>query len=286
MPELAYLNGEFMAIEEAMVPVEDRGLQFGDSLYEVVRLYGGEPFRLGPHLDRMRRGAEVIGMDLAAAGDLDEIMQELALRSNLDTAFLYLQVTRGVCPRNHLIPEDLDPTVIATARKLEAIPEEKYSRGSVAFTRPDLRWARRDVKATTLLPNIMSRSEAIKRGGYDAVHYEEDGTITEGSVSNFFCVIDGVIRTHPANERILSGISRATVLECAEDLDIPYRESPFSIDELMEDATEAFFSDTYSEVMPVTHVDGEGIGDGAPGPIAQRLRAAFRDVVRRETGSA
>ncbi len=285
MPELAYLDGDYMSIEEAQVPVEDRGLQFGDSLYEVVRLYEGEPFRLGPHMDRMRRGAEVIGLNLAAAGDLERIMRDLAEKSELDTAFIYLQVTRGVCPRNHLIPDELEPTIIATARKLQPIPEEKYSRGSVAFTRPDLRWARRDVKATTLLPNIMSRSYAINRGGYDAVHYEEDGTITEGSVSNFFCVIDDVVRTHPADERILAGISRATVLECAEALDISYEERAFTVKDLFEGASEAFFSDTYSEVMPVHQVDGKDIGQGRPGPVAQELRSAFRDVVRRETGT-
>ncbi len=283
MPAVAYLNGEFMPIEEAMVPIEDRGLQFGDSLYEVARLYGGRPFRLKQHLARMKRGADIIGLKLERAGDLEKVVMELAERSQMDTAFVYLQVTRGVAPRNHAIPDDLEPTVIATVREITLIHERIYERGALAFTTPDLRWARRDVKATTLLPNIMSRTEAMGRGGYDAIHYEEDGTVTEGSVSNLLSVIDGVIRTHPTDHRILPGISRATTLECAQALGLPYREEAFTLDEMFA-ASEVFFSDTYSEVMPLRQVDGRTIGEGRPGPVAQKLRAAFRRVVQEETG--
>lgn len=283
MPEIAYLDGEFMPIEQARIPIEDRGLQFGDSLYEVVRLYGGRPFRLVQHLARMRRGAEVIGLDIERAGDLEGMMRELASRCQLDTAFVYLQVTRGVMPRNHVIPDELEPTVIATARELQTIDERKFERGGFALTMPDLRWARRDVKATTLLPNIMSRTRAIKAGAYDAIHFEPDGTVTEGSVSNLFSVIDGVIRTHPTGHKILPGISRATVLECAEELGLACREEAFTLDE-MYDAEEVFFADTYSEVMPIRRVDDVTIGNGRPGPIAMKLREAFREVVKKETG--
>ncbi|MFO8059390.1 MAG: aminotransferase class IV [Bacillota bacterium] len=283
MPELAYLNGKFMHIQEAMVPIEDRGLQFGDSLYEVVRLYGGRPFRLKQHLARMRRGAEVIGLDIERAGNLEEILAELARRSHVETAFIYLQVTRGVSPRNHVIPSDLQPTVIATVRGITPLHERTYERGGIAFTAPDLRWARRDVKATTLLPNIMSRTQAMNRGGYDAIHYEEDETVTEGSVSSLFCVIDGVIRTHPADHHVLPGITRAAVLECAENLNLAYREEAFTLDDMF-GASDVFFADTYSEILPLREVDGKSIGEGRPGPIAQKLHSAFRELVQEETG--
>ncbi len=284
MPELAYVNGEIMPVEEAVISIEDRGMQFGDSLYEVVRLYDGRPFRMKEHIDRMRRGAEVIGLDLSKAGDLEEILDELIQRAGLKTAFVYLQVTRGVTPRNHVIPDDLTPTVIATVRHLEELSEERYVRGSRAFTRLDERWARRDVKATTLLPNILSRSYAVGKGGYDAIHYEEDGTVTEGSVSNLFCVIGGVIRTHPTGKKILPGISRATVLQLIEKMQMPFAEQAFTVAEMM-DASEVFFADTYSEVMPVVQIDSQTIGDGKPGPVAKKLKKAFRRVVIAETGA-
>ncbi len=283
MPEVAYLNGKFMPIEEALVPIEDRGLQFGDSLYEVARLYGGRPFRLKQHLQRMKQGAEVIGLHLERAGDLEKVVLGLAKRSQMDTAFVYLQVTRGVAPRNHVIPDELQPTVIGTVREIVPMHQSMYDRGGRGFTTPDLRWARRDIKATTLLPNIMSRTEAMGKGGFDAIHYEEDGTVTEGSVSSLFSVIDGVIRTHPADHHVLPGISRATVLECAQRLDLPYREEAFTLDEMF-DASEVFFSDTYSEILPLRQVDGRTIGEGRPGPVAQKLLSAFRQVVQKETG--
>ncbi len=284
MPELAYVNGEFMPIEEAVVPIEDRGMQFGDSLYEVVRLYDGKPFRLKEHLDRMRRGAEVINLNLEAAGDLEAVLNELIERAQIDTAFVYWQVTRGVAPREHTIPDDLTPVVIATVQEMQEIDESKYQKGSRAFTQPDQRWARRDVKATTLLPNIMARTYAINRGGYGAILYEDDGKVTEGAVSNVFCVINGVIRTHPTDHSVLPGISRATALECAEKLDLPYVEKSFTVQEMM-DASEVFFTDTYCEVMPVVEIDSQVIGDGSPGPVAAKLKKAFRQVVIEETGA-
>lgn len=284
MPELAYLNGAFMPIEDAMIPIEDRGLQFGDSLYEVIRLYNGIPFRPEAHIARMKRGATAIYLDIEAAGNMEAIIHELAERSRLDSAFIYLQVTRGAAPRNHVIPDHLRPMAMATARKMQPIPEDTYEQGRTAVSAPDLRWARRDIKATTLLPNVLARTRAAEQGAYDAILHEKNGTVTEGSSSNLFAVIGGVIRTHPADQGVLPGISRATILECARKLDMECREESFFLD-MLYSASEVFFSDTYCELMPVIEVDGRVIGEGRPGPVAKKLRAAFRETVDKETGA-
>ncbi|MFP4200720.1 MAG: aminotransferase class IV [Clostridia bacterium] len=284
MAELAYLNGEYMPIESAKVPIEDRGLQFGDSLYEVIRLYGGKPFRSRDHLERMRAGAQVVGFPADALDALPGVIEELASRCGLDDAFVYLQVTRGVYPRVHAAPDEARPTVIATVRAFERLPEEMYRVGSISFTEPDIRWGRRDVKATTLLPNILAATRVQNRGGYDAVLVERDGTVTEGTVSNLFAVIDGAVQTHPLGPRILAGISRKVTLEAAEELDLDSKEEAFEEGDLWR-ASELFFTNTYCEVLPVVRVDGQPIGDGLPGPVAKRLRKQFRLIVKQETGA-
>ncbi len=285
MGELAYLNGNYMPIECAKIPVEDRGLQFGDSLYEVIRLYGGAPFRAGGHLERMRAGARVVGLPEDCIDVLPEVVEELARRSGFGDAFVYIQVTRGVCPRIHAFPSGLQPTVIGTVRPFDRLPEELYVEGATAYAEPDIRWGRRDVKATTLLPNILAATRVARKGGYDAVLVEEDGTITEGTVSNLFAVIDGILRTHPVGERILSGITRAAVIEAASNKGVEVLEESFRIQDL-DRATELFFTNTYCEVLPVVRVDDHVVGEGAPGPVSRTLLEGFRDIVRRETGSA
>jgi len=281
MPELAYVNGEYLPIEDACISINDRGFLFGDSLYEVARLYDGRFFRLDEHLERMRRGATAIGLDVPF-DRLREAMLELARRSGLKQAFVYAQVTRGVAPRGHAIPAGLSPTMVATVRPMDPMPEELYRQGVRAVTRPDLRWGRRDIKATTLLPNILDKTDAQKLGCYDAIHYEEDGTVTEGSVCNVLGVFDGVLRTHPTGHRILSGISRDAVLECATELGIDVDETPFLVEDIPA-AEELFFSDTYCELINIVEVDGRPVGNGTPGPVGERLREAFRNLVKVET---
>ncbi len=284
MPELAYLNGEYLPIESAKVSVEDRGMQFGDSLYEVVRLYDGVPFRAREHLERMRAGAEVVDLPPDALSGLPMVIEELAGRSQMADAFVYLQVTRGACPRIHAAPDEIEPTIIGTVRPFDRLPKRLYRKGAAAYTEPDIRWGRRDVKATTLLPNILAATRVQKKGGYDAVFVEDDGTVTEGTVSNLFAVIDGVIRTHPVGPRILAGVTRAAVVEAAEHLELPLREEAFTREELRV-ASELFFTNTYCEVLPVVRVDDAEIGTGEPGPLARDLLGAFREIVQRETGT-
>ncbi len=272
-----------MPIEQAMVPVEDRGMQFGDSLYEVVRLYGGVPFRDRGHLERMQAGANVVGFETDFIAQLREVIGVLASRSGLDDAFVYLQVTRGVCPRIHAAPDGLEPTVIATVRAFDRLPGILYRKGASAYTEPDIRWGRRDVKATTLLPNILAATRVQKKGGYDAVFFEEDRVVTEGTVSNLFAVIDGEIRTHPVGAKILAGITRGATIEAAGRAGLNVREEAFTLEDLWH-AEELFFTNTYCEVLPVVTVDERTIGEGSPGPVAGTLLEHFKNIVREETG--
>ncbi len=232
----------------------------------------------------MRAGAQVVGFPADALDELPGVIEELSSRCDLDDAFVYLQVTRGVYPRVHAAPDDPHPTVIGTVRAFERLPEEMYHDGSVSFTEPDIRWGRRDVKATTLLPNILAATRVQKKGGYDAVLIDRGGTVTEGTVSNLFAVIDGVVRTHPLGARILAGISRKVTLEAAGKLGLEVREHAFEETDLPR-ASELFFTNTYCEVLPVVRVNDQPIGDGLVGPMAKKLLTEFRRIVEAEAGS-
>ncbi|MDP2858414.1 MAG: aminotransferase class IV [Bacillota bacterium] len=284
MPDICYLNGEFLPIEDAYVHIEDRGFQFGDSLYEVVRMYDGVPFRASQHLDRLFRGLEFIQLEIPyQKEDLLEIFDEAAKRSGHSTAFIYLQVTRGSAgPRSHVFVPGYKPTVVITVRPVEPIPEPVREAGLKAITHPDWRWANNHVKATTLLPNILIRTKVSRLGCYDAVLYREDGYITEGTVSNFFAILNGVLRTHPLTGRILAGITRMSVLEIAKAQGIPFEERAIQTDEVYH-ASEAFFADTYGEVIPIVDIDGHAIGTGKAGPLAMQIWRAFREMVKKET---
>lgn len=285
VPDIAFLNGKFLPIEEAYVHIEDRGYQFGDSLYEVVRSYGGVPFRASKHLDRLFRGLDFIGLESPySKEEFLRIFDEAMKRSGLETpAFIYLQVTRGSGgPRFHVVRPGYKPAVVITVRGVEPLKESAREAGLKAITHPDWRWPKCYVKATTLLPNILIRTKADQLGCYDAVLYRDDGCITEGTVSNFFAVINGVLRTHPESDRILSGITRAAVIEAAKAKAVPIEERAIRVDEVYW-ASEAFFSDTYGEVIPIVEIDGKKIGEGRSGPVAMGLWRAFRETVAKET---
>lgn len=286
MPSIAYLNGRFLPIEEASVNIEDRGLQFGDSLYEVIRLYGGKPYRARQHLARLYRGLQMIDLDPGLTREqFESIVNETAQRAGLSEAFIYVQITRGVMPRNHPIPKErLKPNIILTCRPSERYSTETRKKGVTAITHPDIRWQWCSIKATTLLANVLMRTKAVNAGHYDAILHE-DGFITEGTVCNVFAVIDGVIRTHPLDGRILEGVSRGAVLEVARAAGVPVEEQAFSLNDLAR-ASEVFFTDTGCEVMSVVQVDGRPVGDGRPGPVATALWSGVNELIKKECGLA
>lgn len=275
---MLYLNGSFLPIEDGRVSVEDRGFQFGDGVYEVIRVYGGVAFRLDRHLKRLRESLD--GVRIPPPEPLEriaEVCRELIRRGPGD-AQIYLQVTRGAAPRAHAFPGEIRPTFAAYIREARRYPDEKsFALVSV----PDIRWSRCNLKTICLLPNLLAKQTAVEAGGDEGLFVREDGTVTEGTSSNAFFVLDGRLRTHPAGPRILDGVTRVAVLEVASELGLDVELRAVTIDEARK-ADEIFMTGTLTEVMPATRLDGKPLGEGRPGPVSLRLRTAFREKVERE----
>ncbi len=278
MNNLILFNDTFIPRNEARVDIDDRGYQFGDGIYEVVRLYDGEPFLMDEHLVRLERSATELGMSLgfsrqALSARLDELFQ----KTGVGTGTVYIQVTRGVHPRvQEFPPADLPVQWLAYCREL-ARPSEKLKNGvSVALT-PDIRWLRCDIKSVNLLPNILGRQAATGKGCYEAVQHR-DGIVTEGAFSNVYRIANGTVFTHPANNFILNGVTRRKILELCEEAGIPVREETFSTDELLA-ADEVFLTSTTNEVMPVVAIDGQAVGNGSPGELTCRLQDLYEAAI-------
>lgn len=275
---LVYLNGEYVPLAEARIPVDDRGFLFADGVYEVVRVYGGRPFLMDAHLQRLREGLAALriadpgieGLGLVA----ELLLDENALRSR--DATIYIQVTRGAAPRAHAFPPTgTPPTVYLAAKPFEQHAAASSRDGAAAITVPDTRWSRCDIKSVSLLPNVLANQAAKEAGAFEAL-FVRDGIVIEGSHSNLFAVMDGTLVTYPACNYILAGITRRHVIGLAEALGIPVALAPIPLSRLFT-AAELFLTGTTTEVLPVTRVDGRDIGDGRPGPITRSLQRAFRE---------
>lgn len=280
MSTVVYLNGRYLPLAEATVPVEDRGFLFGDGIYEVVRAYAGRPFAMTAHLQRLRRSAGAIRLQLPAT-DLATVATELLARNDLSrsNATIYIQVTRGhPGPRVHAFPTTVvPPTVLVIARPLPALDPELWSQGVTAITCPDQRWGRCDIKAIGLLPNVLAKQQAVDAGVHEAL-LVRDGLVVEGATSNLFAVSGGEIHTHPADQRILAGVTRQAVIDQACRAGIPVHEQPISASELQA-ADEVFITSTISEVLGVVRIDGQTIGNGRPGPLTRNLHAALMALI-------
>jgi D-alanine transaminase len=277
-----YLNGEFLPKDEARVPVDDRGFLFADGVYEVIRVYAGQPYELDEHLARLARGLRALQIGFR---DLDAI--EHAARRLLDenrvhgAGAIYIQVTRGAAPREHRFPpRGTAPTVYVSARDYDPHPERFWEDGVEAITAPDIRWARCDIKSISLLPNILANEAAHAADTFEAI-LVRDGAITEGSHSNVWGVRDGRLLTYPACNYILAGMTRARVFELARELGIHAAEDVIYAHEL-HDLDELFLTGTTTEIMPVVRVDGRDIVDAEPGPITRTLIRAFNDGLPRQ----
>lgn len=286
MPELACVNGQVMPISEAKIPIEDRGLQFGDSIYEVIRAYSGHLWLFDRHMQRLKMSLDEIGIEGVKLEEVEAQVKMLLKRSGIGDAIVYLQITRGVAPRSHVIPRNITPNVIITVRHIPQTPEELYTTGVKAVLLNETRWARRDIKSTNLLPNILALNEARRRGAFEAIFVEQaDGTVTEGTHTNVFAVVDGVLRTPPADHRILHGVTREFVIELAAREGIEVNISPLPVTELME-AEEVFLTGTLVEILGVTVLENKMVGSGTVGTITKRLHRAFREEVRKAIESA
>lgn len=271
-----YLDGRFLPAAEARVSVLDRGFLFGDGVYEVVPVYGGHLFRLGQHLDRLAASLSAVRIrDPLGRAGWETLFAELARRAGQGDHAVYLQITRGAdVRRDHVYPPDLKPTVFAMSSPLTGPPAEHLARGLSVSTLEDIRWDRCDIKAATLLANVMLRQAAREQGADDAVLMRH-GFALEGTASSLFVVNNGVLRTPPKSRHLLPGVTRDLVLELAQDNGLPCREE--SIPELtLRQADEIWLASSTREVVPVTRLDGRSVGAGMTGPVWQQMHEWFQ----------
>jgi len=277
MPRIAYVNGRYAQHAEAGVHVEDRGYQFADGVYEVCLVVNGVFWDEDGHLARLDRSlaALSIGKPMTKRA-LRLVMGALLRKNRLKNALVYLQVTRGVAPRNHPFPEKPpEPSLVMTAKRFDLAKAEKQARSGISvITAPDIRWGRVDIKSVSLLPNVLAKETARQAGAQEA-WLVKDGKITEGASSNAWIVTsDGDIVTHPLCHEILGGITRQGVMECAAALQMKVIERPFTAEEASS-AAEAFLTSATTLVTPIVRIDGKAVGDGKPGNVAKRLREAY-----------
>jgi len=279
MPNIAWLNGKFLPLEEATVSIEDRGFQFGDGIYEVIRVYGGRPFRLDEHLSRLAQSAQAISIPLTIeAKEWKAFIREGLERSTYSECKVYIQVTRGVAPREHLFPETTRPTIVMTFREMADLPARLNQQGVPVITLPDLRWARCSVKSLNLLPNILAKQQANEAGAFEAL-FIKDGMVTEGTSSNVILVKDEAFLTPALSEQLLAGVTRQAVLELARNDGKVVEERPVKEEELKQ-ADELFLIGTTIEVLPITILDGVSVGNGAPGEVTKQMRKKFRALIQ------
>jgi D-alanine transaminase len=277
MPDLAYVNGEIMPIENAVVPIEDRGYQFGDGVYEFVASYEGRLFMLEAHLDRLERSMRELAFDPISRSEIKAAIIDLSRRSGYPRAGIYIQISRGVAPRNHAITPNMPPQIIMTIRPVNEIPADKRKNGATAITVKDTRWERCDIKTVQLLANSLAKQKALDAGCDDAIFVSDQGIVREGTSSNLFIAAGGRLTTHPLTDYILPGITRMVILNICKDADLDVEESFFGTDVLM-GADEVFLTGTVTELLPVVRIDGKSIGGGKVGPISRRLY----DLLRRQ----
>ena len=274
MPDLAFVNGKFLPLAQAAVSVEDRGFQFGDGIYEVIRTYGGRPFMAEAHLSRLNRSAQALGLTQPyTSEEWMRHIRDAIEQADFPEAKIYLQITRGVAPRDHAYAPDLAPTVVMTVRELHPLSRSVQSAGVDAVTIEDIRWGRCDIKSVNLLANVLARQQARQDHVFETI-LVKDGKVTEGAVSNVMIVLNGTIVTAPEGPRILSGVTRAVVLEIAAREGFPVQERYCSQQE-MYGAAEVFLTGTTVEILGVVRIDGRPIGTGKPGPITERLAKRF-----------
>ncbi|HET7060955.1 MAG TPA: D-amino acid aminotransferase [Nitrosospira sp.] len=267
---MIYLNGKFMPIEEARIPVLDRGFIFGDGVYEVIPVYSHKPFRLPEHLERLQHSLDGIRLrNPHSDSEWSALVQQLIDLNESDDQSLYLHVTRGVARRDHAFPKDVPPTVFMMSNPLLAPPQELLETGVAAITAADNRWLRCDIKSISLLPNVLLRQTAIDSGAVETVLFR-DGFMTEGAASNIFVVKNETLLAPPKNNLMLPGITYDVVLELVDAHQIRHEVRAVSEYEVRT-ADEILLTSSTREIMPITLLDGKPVGNGRPGLVFEVL---------------
>lgn len=276
-----WINGQFVPESEAKLSIFDRGVLFGDGVYEVAAVFQGRLLDADLHLARLTRSLGEIGMPAPLANERWlEVMQELATTNGIDEGLVYLQVTRGEAERDFPFPATVKPSAFAYARP-KRLSDDPNAGGIAVHVVPDLRWLRCDIKSTSMLAQVLAKQAARAAGTYEAMMHE-DGLVTEGGSSTLWMVKDGVLHTRPLSSDILAGITRDVAILLAGELGIRLEQRAFTVDEARS-ADECFLTSATSFVLPITRIDDTVVGGGTPGPVTSRLREAYLDRARRLT---
>ena len=276
MVQMIYLNGQLMPLEQATIPVLDRGFIFGDGVYEVIPVYSRRPFRLAEHLRRLQHSLD--GISLKNPHSADEwkvLLQQLIAHNDGADQYLYLHITRGVAKRDHAFPQHVTPTVFLMSSPLSPPPAALKASGVSAITAQDNRWLRCDIKAISLLPNVLLRQQAVTAGAMETILLR-DGFMTEGAASNIFVVQNGVLRAPPKNHLMLPGITYDLILELAAADHIPSQVGAVP-EAAVRGADELWLTSSTREVLPITRLDGAPIGQGQPGPLFKRMDVLYQN---------
>ena len=279
-----YLNGEFLPLNEARVPVMDRGFLFGDGVYEVVPVYSRRPFRLAEHLARLQCSLDGIRLDNPHTdAEWAALIERIVESGASDDQSIYIQVSRGpMAVRNHAFPKTVTPTVFIMGEPMQTPPAEQREKGVAAVSAQDIRWLRCDLKVTSLLANCLLRQMAIDAGCMETLLFR-NGYLSEGAASNIFMVKNGVLLAPPKSHLMLAGITYDVVLELAEANDLPHRVVDIDEEEVL-DADELWLTSSTKEVLPIVTLDGRPVGSGdhagRPGPVFARMHAWYQDFKR------
>ena len=280
MSRIAYIDGVYQPLNMPGILVEDRGYQFADGVYEVCALRSGKLLDEARHLDRLDYSLAALDMPPPMSrAALQQVMRETLRRNRVRDGILYMQVSRGVAPREHMFNPDLKPVLVITARPIAADRRAQIMKKGISVVSvPDQRWARCDIKSISLLPNVLARQSARNAKVQEAWQIDGQGMVTEGAATNAWIVdAKGVLRTRPASHEILNGIVRQVLLDCVADLGMKFEEKPFSLKEALA-AKECFSTASTMSVFPVIEIDGQKIGAGKPGEVAKMLSDAYDAV--------
>ena len=280
MSRIAYVNGLYLSHLEAAVHIDDRGFQFSDGVYEVISVNSGKLVDLDLHLHRLEYSLNQLNIDMPiSGGSLVIVINEVLRRNHVKSGIIYLQITRGQAQRNHSYPKGLKPTLVITARHFSLSPKTLREKGVSVITTTDLRWKRCDIKSISLLPNILAKQLAVENNAFEAWLVNEEGVITEGSSSNAWILGDNNnLITHKLDQSILSGVTRTTIINLCNRLNIKVDESTFTVDDAKK-SREAFVTSSTAFILPVVSIDGSLIGDGKPGPVFQKLDSEYRNYL-------
>lgn len=278
MESLANLNGDMMPLADVKISALDRGFLFGDAVYEVLRVYQGKPWLMDEHMARLGQSLEAIRIRGVDIGTIHRRVMDTIKAGSFREAMVYIQITRGAAPRKHPFPAGIKPLEFMYVRQYDDGYATDRQNGASVITQPDIRWDRCDIKSTNLLGNVLAMQAATEANCMEALLYLPDGTLTEGSHTSFFGVLNGKLLTAPNSHEILPGITRALILRLAAKKKIPVQEHMLKKSDLSK-VSELFLTGTTSEVMPITRVDGHSVADGKPGPITRRLQEAYTEAV-------